>query len=146
MPSEDAAKQIEYARTLNEIARDDVRQVYLRVTGVLGLAVLFVTQLPFHRLVGLPLLARWALMAGVASAVASAALYFYYLSKLHLARLDIARSIRDEDGAGAENIWAGSGSVWSSYGWAFTYGGRLLYISVSLLGCTLGVLLNLIPG
>jgi hypothetical protein len=51
----DQESQAEYARAVNEIARDDVRQVYLRVTGVLGLAVVFVTQLPFQRLVGLPL-------------------------------------------------------------------------------------------
>ncbi len=141
----DSQRQVEYARSLSEIARDDVHQVYLRVTGVLGLAVLFVTQLPFHQLVELPLWTRWVMAVGLAAAVGSAFLYFLYLSKVHLARLRIARCIRDEDGAQAEKIWAGAGDVWTDYGWAFTYGGYLMALSVALLGLTFGVLLDLIP-
>lgn len=127
-----------------QIARDDVGQVYLRVTGVLGLAVVFVTQLPFHSLLRLPVWTRWTLAAGLIAAVTSATLYFYYLSNLHLARIDMARSIRDGEAANVDKIWAGTGSVWKRYGWAFTYGGRLLTLSVALLGVTLAVLLDLI--
>lgn len=127
------------------MARDDVRQVYLRVTGVLGLAVIFVSQLPFNRLVHLPLWTRWVLAGGLVSAVLSASLYFYYLSKVHLARLDMMRCVRDGNAAGVEKIWAGTGSVWERYGWAFKFGGRLLALSAALLGLTFAVLIDLIP-
>ena len=136
---------VDHARAVIEIAKDDVQQVYVRVTGVLGLAVVFVTQLPFQRLVGLPLWARWAFLAGLASAVGSAALYFHYLSKLHLARLAMARTVRDGRACDVEKIWAGSGTVWTEYGWAFNAGGRLMALSVGLLGLTLAVLLDLVP-
>jgi len=137
-------KNAEFARAINEIVRDDVHQVYLRVTGVLGIAVVFVTQLPFNRLVGLPIWTRWVLVIGLACALGSAALYFHYLSKLHLARLQIVRSIRDGKADGAEKIWSGTGVVWDRYGWAFTNGSRLLMAAVLLLGITLLRLLDLI--
>jgi hypothetical protein len=138
-------RDVEFAREVIQVARDDVQQVYLRVTGILGLAIIFVTQLPFDRLLQLPVWTRWTLAAGLASAVTSAALYFHYLSKVHLARLDMARSIRDGRPAEVEEIWAGTGSVWTRHGWAFKYGGRFLVLSVALLGLTLTVLLDLVP-
>ena len=144
MPTDDEKADVEFARELIQFARDDVQQVYLRVTGVLGLAIVFVTQLPFDRLLRLPLWTRWVLAAGLVSAVASAALYFFYLSRVHLARIDMARCIRDGQAADVETIWAGTGSVWTRFGWAFTYGGRLLALSVALLGVALAVLLGLI--
>jgi hypothetical protein len=136
---------VEFAHEVIQLAGDDVRQVYLRVTGVLGLALVFVTQLPFDRLVQLPLWARWTLAAGLASAVTSAALYFHYLSKVHLARLEMVRRIHDGRAAEVKEIWAGTGSVWTNYGWAFKCGSRFLLLSVALLGLTLAVLLDLVP-
>lgn len=142
---DDFNRHVDFARELAEIARDDVRQVYLRVTGILGLVIVFVTQLPFARLVGLPLWTRWSLLAGVVFAVASAALFFYYLSMLHLARLDIARYIRDGRPMDVEEIWAGRGETWVRHGWAFECGRGLSILSAALFGLTLAVLLNLVP-
>lgn len=144
MSTDSEKADVEFAREVIQIARDDMQQVYLRVTGVLGLAIIFVTQLPFDRLLRLPLWTRWVLAAGLVSAVTSAALYFFYLSRVHLARIDMARSIRDGRATDVEAIWAGTGSVWTRYGWAFTYGGWLLALSVVLLGVTLTVLLDLV--
>ena len=136
-------RDIEYARAVMQIASDDVRQIYVRVTGVLGLAVIFVTQLPFARLVNLPLWTRWVLAVGLASAIASAALNFQYLTMVHLARLDMARSVRDGNAGSVEQIWVGR--AWTRHGWAFIGGTILLALSVCLLGLTLGVLLKLVP-
>lgn len=136
--------QNEYANTVIQLAGEDTRQVYLRVTGVLGLAALFLTQLPFDDLKELPLWTRWVFVGGLLSAVGSAALYFHYLSKVHLGRLKMASCIRDGRAAEVDDIWAGTGSVWTEYGWAFNYGGRLMVLSVILMGTTLCALLDLI--
>lgn len=56
----------------------------------------------------------------------------------------MARSIRDGEAAKVEEIWAGTGSVWTRYGWAFTYGGWFLVASVTLLAITLATLLDLV--
>ncbi|HYJ22363.1 MAG TPA: hypothetical protein VEW07_10110 [Solirubrobacterales bacterium] len=140
---EQEARDLAYAHTLIEIAGEDVKQVYLRVTGVLGLAVIFVTQLPFRQLLGLPDWARWVLMAGLAAAVGSAALYFRYLSKLHLSRLEMAKTIRNGRPDQVPEIWCGEGTVWIRNRWAFYGGTGLLALSVILLGLSLAVLLNL---
>lgn len=50
---------IEYIKAQLEYARDDSRQVYLRVTAALAVAGLVLTQLPFVRLKALELVPKW---------------------------------------------------------------------------------------
>jgi len=138
------ARDLAYAHALMEIAGEDVKQVYIRVTGVLGLAVIFVTQLPFDQLAGLPTWARWVLMAGLVASVGSAALYFRYLSKVHLARIEMAKTIHQGRAGEVQEIWSGSGSVWMRNRWAFYSGTCLLGLSTALLGLSLAVLLDLV--
>jgi hypothetical protein len=143
-PVRKADADAEYGSTVIQLAGEDIRQVYLRVTGVLGLAVVFLTQLPFDRLDGLPLWTRWAFLAGVASAAGSAALYFLYLSKMHFARLRMAEYVRDGKARRIPEIWAyGGGKVWTEWRWAFRGGSGLAAASLLLLGLTLARLLDL---
>jgi hypothetical protein len=62
---------------------------------------------------------------------------------VHLGRLDMARSVRDGNASDVGEIWAGQGSVWKRYGWAFNCGGKMLALSVCLLGLAHGVMLKL---
>jgi hypothetical protein len=142
---DEAAAQAEYGRAVIELAGDDVRQVYLRVTGVLGLAALFLTQLPFKDLAEMSLWARWAFVLGLVAAGASAGFYFRYLSKLHLARLKMARYVRYGSGGSVREIWAGDGIFWTEHSYLFTLGTCLAFVSLAMLGVVLGELLNLVP-
>ena len=104
--------EIEYGRTVIQLAGETARQVYLRVTGVVGLGVLFLTQLPFAELTAMPLWARWVLVVGLAAAASSAAFYFRYLSTLNLSRLDMASYMKD----GKLATWEKSGRAVESSG------------------------------
>ena len=93
---------------------DDVRQVYLRVTAALGLAILFVTQPTFDRLLRLGAAFKWLLLAGLALDPVAAVLYYEYSNGLNLARLQMAKCLRAPDADGAAEIRAGSGIYWTN--------------------------------
>src|SRR3954453_15957118 len=80
--------EVEFIKATIEWAKDDVRQVYLRVTAALGIAVLVLTQLPFEKLTELDrdnlFLGALALLLGAAT------LHFFYLSRVHRSRRDVA--------------------------------------------------------
>ena len=85
MEEEDTTKR-EYIKALLEYVKDDVRQDYLRVTGALAFAAVFVTQV---RIAELQRLNRWetgVLFAGLGCLAVAAAAYFHYISTTHQAR------------------------------------------------------------
>ena len=93
----------EYVSAMLEWASADVTRVYFRVTGALGLAAVFATQIPVGRLEALS--DRWTavLFVGLSSLSAAAVLYFRYVNKTHVARREIAegllcKSARDPEG------------------------------------------------
>gem|GEM_PF-6011575 len=126
------------------IAGDDVRQVYIKVTGAIGLAALFVTQLPFDRLAALPLFTRWLLVVGVALAGAAGGLYFFYLTQMHLCRLKMAKYLREGDATKLERLWTGSGELWDRYGLVFKGASVCFALSIAVFTIVLCVLLGLV--
>ena len=134
-------RELEYIKAVMSVAGDDVRQVYLRVTGVVGLAVLFATQLPFARLVELSTLGKVLLGSGLTSAGCAAALFFLYLSRMHISRLQMAARIRDLDADGVYEQWHGRGEFWTRYRWMYFLGNSLFGLSVVLLGVVFGLLI-----
>lgn len=139
-----STREREYATTVLQIAADDVRQMNVRVTGAVGIAALALTQLPFDRIVKLQEWARWMLVLGIVSELAAAALFFYYLGKVHLGRLAMARAVRDGKAGTIDEIWAGGGQLWSRYGWAFQIGTVLMGLGVVFLAVAVAALLDLI--
>jgi hypothetical protein len=125
------------------IAGDDIRQVYIKVTGAVGLAALFVTQLPFDRLAALPTFTRWLLVVGVAFAGAAGGLYFFYLTKMHLGRLKMAEYLREGDAAKVAHLWTGTGELWERYRLVFQGANICFGLSIALFTVVLCVMLKL---
>ena len=140
----DDQRKLEYIKAVISIAGDDVRQVYLRVTGAIGLAVLFVTQLPFERLDHLSSPAKWLLAGGLIAAGGAAGLFFLYLSKMHIARVQMAQCLRSLDDKRIYELWHGSGEFWKRYRWAYVGANWLFALSVALLAVVFGALIGLI--
>jgi hypothetical protein len=138
-------RNLDYAESLVELIAEDAKQVYVRVTGAVGLAVLFLTQLPFDRVVALALWARWALAVGIACAVGSAACLYYYSTRLYRARVDMLKAIKADRPQDVPKIWAYSGRVWDQTQPWYKAGIGLLTAAVVLLGLVLAALLNLVP-
>jgi hypothetical protein len=129
--------------TVIQIAGDDVRQVYIKVTGAIGLATLFVTQLPFSELTKMPLWGRWVLIGGLMAAGISAGLYFWYLTEMHLVRLRMAEYLRWGDAEATKELWSGDGSFWKEYGWLIRGGSVFFAVSVVAFVVVLTELLRL---
>jgi hypothetical protein len=107
------------------------------------LAVLFLTQLPFDRIVRLDSWTRWLLLGGVALDGLAALLYFRYQNRVHLARLQMADCLRSLDADTAKEIWAGTGQVWKKYGKLYVAGDACFGASILALGVVLTELLRL---
>lgn len=138
------SRDLEYARGLIDFIAEDARQVYVRVTAAVGLAALFVTQLPFGRILALAVWARWVLILGLAAAVGSGALLFYYSGRLYRARIQMLKAIRDGHPEHVPKIWELGGQVWQRYRRPYQAGIAMLTLSVVLLGLSLAALLKLV--
>lgn len=137
----------EFIKEMIQWTRDDVRQVYLRVTASLGIAVLFLTQLPFDKLAALRGFDKFCLLSGLAVLVVAAALHFIYLSKTHrwnrgqIAYLHHGTQQPLQARASAvASQWQGP---WKRWNWAFLGGDALMVLGVVLLAIALLGLLNL---
>jgi hypothetical protein len=125
----------DYVSAMLEWAGADVTRVYIRVTGALGLAAVFVTQIPFERLEALS--APWtaALFGGLASLTAAALLYFVYVSRTHVARREIAQGLLSVSGRNPEKILL---DVFARYRvWALGVANALFILGAVLLGLVL---------
>jgi hypothetical protein len=90
-PGSTSSSNFTYISALLESARDDVRHVNLLVAATLALAAVFFTQLPFERLVALPLTIKIVLLLGVALLVLSAMLFFVHMQEIQRYRRDCLR-------------------------------------------------------
>ena len=89
------AQKIEYVKALVEWAKDDARQVYIRVVAALGLAGVFVTR--FKDLRTLSIGGTVALFLSLGALALAAFLYFLYVSKTHVARRNLAAYFLAQD-------------------------------------------------
>ena len=135
---EQDARDLEYVKAILDWVKDDARQVYIRVTGALGIATLFVTQI---KIAELQTLERWpmrALFAGLASLAAAALAYFFYVSRTHVARRAIAKYLHEGNSADAEKDAIG---IFREWGLILLIGNVLFGVGVLLLGYVLGELI-----
>jgi hypothetical protein len=108
-----------------DLARDDTRQVHVRVTATLGIAVLYLTQLPFAKLLELTNWWTVVLLVGLGSLVIAAGLYFWYTEKVHLSRVEIASCLQTQNAARARQAWV---RTWDANRWFF-WGGDVFFVA-----------------
>jgi hypothetical protein len=132
---------VEYIKAMIEWTKDDVRQIYLRVTASLGIAVLVLTQLPFEKLAELN--QDWLFLGSLALLLISAVAHFSYLSRVHRSRRDLALCLRKADGATAKRVWQ---DTWDRSGMLFVAGDVILVLGLIGVGFVVLHLLQLPPG
>jgi hypothetical protein len=71
------------------VLQDDIRHVHVRVTAAIGIAAVFVTQIPLGDLRSQPDWARRLTVAGIVALAFSAAFYFQYTQQVNKLRLKI---------------------------------------------------------
>lgn len=136
-------RRLEHLRQMSAYAAEDSRMVYLRVTACLGVGVLFLTQLPFGRLVALSRAYKLCLLGGLVALGAAAFLFFLYTTEAHHARPVIATQILTGDDEDAAEWWNSEGP-WKTRSWAFKAADALSAAGALLLGVVLARLLKLI--
>jgi hypothetical protein len=107
---------LEYANFVVSVIQEDIHHVHVRVTAALGLAAVFVTQLPLETLQALPERFRIATVAGIVLLVIAALCLFHYSQKLNQARIAIARHVLDQPIQDVASDWASNfGNRWTRY-------------------------------
>lgn len=84
----------EYTKSILDFARDVDKQIYIRVTAAIGVAVLYLTQLPFERLAALSVVWKGLLLGGLVAMLAAAGCFFRYQSIIHKEIPNIAGLLR----------------------------------------------------
>jgi hypothetical protein len=107
-------RRLEHIKAMSGYAAEDYRVVYVRVTASLAIAVLFITQLPFARLVALPLSFKIVLVAGVLALSCAGGFYFAYANEAHVARTSFATAIRDGTDKDLAVWWDGTKGPWGA--------------------------------
>jgi len=126
--------KLEYIKAMLELVREDIRHVLLRVTAALAVTALFITQVPYDRLIGLPLWTRVILCLGLASIALSGGLYFRYVRSLHITQMRMTRCIPTLDVYRTRALWAGPSGVWQRHKTSYRSGTLLFAASAILLG------------
>ena len=88
-------RRLEHIKAMSAYAAEDYRVVYARVTASLAIAVLFITQLPFARLVALPLSFKIVLVTGVLALSCAGVFYFAYANEAHVKQTELITAIRN---------------------------------------------------
>jgi hypothetical protein len=122
---------VEYIKAMLEYARDDARQVYLRVTAAVAVAALMLTQLPFTRLKGLETPPKAAFFVALAVLAIAAVLHHSYLQNIHHTRVKIAQCLPTADAATAQALGP---MTWNDELWRLHWGDGLLAIAGVLVG------------
>ena len=128
---------IEYIKAMLEYARDDARQVYLRVTAALAVAALVLTQIPFEQLQRLETAPTVALLVGLALLVIAAILHHSYLARIHHTRVAIAKCLPTIATATAKELGPPS---WDHETWRLRLGDVLMGVAGVLLAVVVAVL------
>jgi hypothetical protein len=139
--TDDNATKLEYIKAMLDYYKDDARQDYVRVTGSLALAAIFVTQVPIPQLRRLDHFHTLLLFAGLGCLVLAAGAYFNYVQGTHLARRCVSRHLLDlnacevkRDAHKLFRSWDRVGRIWA---------GNLLFgAGIVLLGDVLWVLVT----
>jgi hypothetical protein len=133
-------RRLEHIKEMGVYAAEDHRVTYLRVSASLAIAVLFITQLPFARLVALPRSFRILLVAGILALSAAAGFYFFYSNSAYVARTKFVTAIRNGDDADLVDWWNKEGP-WGKKKRALHLGNLLFACGGALLVTVLAKLL-----
>ncbi|MFF5002056.1 hypothetical protein ACFY3G_04440 [Streptomyces phaeochromogenes] len=118
-------RRLRYIESMVEVAGEDARHVMLYVTLALTAILVTLTQLPFDRVIGMPLFFRCLLLLGLLLVGTGAGCFFRYVRALHLTRMGIARCIASADAKHARQLWAGAAGVWERRGHFYRWGMKL---------------------
>ncbi|MFE2098451.1 MULTISPECIES: hypothetical protein [unclassified Streptomyces] len=132
---------MQYISALADTASEDAKHVNLYVTVSLTGVLVTLTQIPFPRLLGLPLLLRITLILGVAIAMTGSALFFKYVQALHRTRMGIVRCLASGNAKHARELWAGETGVWKRRRQDYTWGMRLTVSGHALVAFVIAYLL-----
>ncbi|MFG3259365.1 hypothetical protein [Streptomyces sp. NPDC048172] len=134
-------RRMGYITSLIELAGEDARHVTLYVTVTLSAVLVVVTQLPFARLLDLPLGLRITLVLSTVCALLGAGGLFRYVQALHRTRMLLVRCLASADAPHARAIWAGEQGVWKRTGGNYLWGLRLTLLGgagiVTVVACML---------
>jgi hypothetical protein len=100
----DGDKTVDLTVVLTIIA-EDIRHVHVRITAAIGIAAVFITQIPLDKLRGLPWWTEWLTVGGVVALALSAAAYFQYTQELNKLRLRIVAVDVRNHGSRAVSEW-----------------------------------------
>ena len=141
------------------VLQDDIRHVHVRVTAAVGIAAVFVTQIPLDKLRKQPDWARGCSVAGLLVLLCSAACYFQYTQQLNKLRLNIIAEGLEERRQGSAEAWrrwmvsSAGNSVWHRFWqattlgwnpasiWFYRLGQVLLLVGTALVGLVLASLI-----
>ncbi|WP_428952022.1 hypothetical protein [Streptomyces sp. cg35] len=132
---------MQYISALTELTSEDARHVTTYMTVSLTAVVITLTQLPFERLLGMPLAMRTVLVVGIVVALSGSALFFRYVQGVHRARIAITRCLASGNARRAYELWTGQQGVWAKGGKAYTWGARLTLCGHALVAFTVVYLL-----
>ncbi|MFG3588425.1 hypothetical protein [Streptomyces sp. NPDC047990] len=102
---------MQYISALTELTSEDARHVTAYVTVSLTAILITLTQLPFDRLLGMPLALRTVLVIGIVVALSGTALFFRYVQGVHRARIAITRCLASGNARHAYELWTGRQGV-----------------------------------
>jgi hypothetical protein len=125
---ESGTRKVEYANLVLGVINEDIGRVQLRVTAALGLATIFITQLPLEALRKLPLGYRLTTIAGIVLLAVAAIALFYYTHRLNRVRIKIASRFINTEGTSVASYWADDfgSETHEPYIWLYNLGQWLL--------------------
>ena len=128
---------IEYATLVISVIESDIRHVHVRVTAALGLAAVFITQLPLADLQALPGFWRVASVVALAMLVLAAVAYFLYTQELNKTRIAIAKAAASTEAETVASGWISSFVDGSRYLWMYIAGQVLLVSGALVIGAVI---------
>ena len=126
-------RRVQDLTAMLEYARDDAKQVYLRVTAALAIAVLYVTQLPFAKMTALAVGFKVVLLCGLLAVIVVAVSYFVYVSAAHNAQRTYAAWLRVGETDDPRAWWDGSQGPAGKRKWWLRIGNGLFLLGGILL-------------
>jgi hypothetical protein len=125
---ESSTRKVEYANLVLSVINEDIGRVQLRVTAALGLATIFITQLPLEALRRLPLFYRLVTVAGIVLLALAAVALFYYTHRLNRVRIKIASRFVRAPGPDVAKYWVDDfgSETHEPYIWLYNLGQWLL--------------------
>jgi hypothetical protein len=133
--------ELEYIKQMVAVAKDDIRHVFIYATAALGVAGLFITQIPVSTVLALPWILRVVVVVGLGSLTSASYIFFRYARAMHLNRMRMIRCIPTLHVVRVRELWAGHHSGWQRNKHLFHRAQRLMAFGIVCIGVSLAFLL-----